>query len=244
MKMQRLRFACVALSLTPLAAQSLPDAANQLSFDVASIKPSDALKSAGVASGWSFSYTPTGLKTIGSLQTFIKKAYDVEDNQISGGPAWLDRDIYEIDAKASAPVSLDDLKRMLQSLLADRFQLAMHRETRQLTVYSLVLAKGGSKLQKPDDAGNGFSSGANFLRGTMETAALAGHLTSTLGRTVVDNTGLKGSWKFSLTWTADDGTTGPSIFTAIQEQLGLRLVSTKGLVSVLVIDRAAQPSDN
>ena len=108
----------------------------------------------------------------------------------------------------------------------------------------MVVAKGGSKLRAADGEGISFSSGANFLRGTMDTAALAGHLTSTLGRTVIDNTGLPGPWKFSLTWTSDEGTTDPSIFTAVQEQLGLRLESTKGPVSVLVVDHAALPTSN
>ncbi len=227
-----------------LTAATLIGAGERPAFEVASIKPNDSLKAAGAVSGWSFSHTSTGLKAIGSLRTFIKKAYDVEDIQISGGPDWLDRDIYEINAKASAPVSLNELKEMLQSLLEDRFKVEMHRETRQLAVYSLVLAKRGSRLRSPEDAGTSFSSGDNFLRGTLDTGAIAGHLTSILGRTVIDNTGLKGTWKFSLNWRTDESTTDPSIFTAIQEQLGLKLVSTKGPVSVIVIDRAEKPTGN
>ena len=133
---------------------------------------------------------------------------------------------------------------MLQTLLADRFALAIHRETRQLPVYSLVIAKSGSKLQQGDAASPNFSTGTTSLRGTMDTAALAGHLTATLERTVIDNTGLKGTWEFSLTWVPEDQTDGPSIFTAVQEQIGLRLESTKGPVQVLVIDSAERPSEN
>ncbi len=215
------------------------------SFEVATIKPSEALKSAGMTSGWSVSPSRNGLKIMGSLQTFIKYAYGVEDVQISGGPAWLDRDMYEINAKAATQVRTEDLRLMLRSLLAERFQLLIHNETRQLPVYSLIVAKGGSKLQQGDDNLNGsFSTGPTFLRGTMDSGALATHLTSTLGRTVIDNTGLNGIWKLDLTWPPEDGAPTAAIFTAIQDQLGLKLEATRGPVRVLVIDRAAQPSEN
>jgi uncharacterized protein (TIGR03435 family) len=215
------------------------------SFEVATVKSSDALKNAGVASGWSISASHNGLKIMGTLRTFIKYAYAVEDVQVSGGPPWLDRDMYEINAKAERQVTVEELKRMLQSLLLERFQLAVHPETRELPVYSMVLAKGGSKLQRGDDNLRGsFSMGGTLLRGTLDSAAFAAHLTSALHRTVIDNTGLEGTWQFNLTWAADDAATGPSIFTAIQEQLGLKLESSKGPVQVLVIDRAQKPSDN
>jgi uncharacterized protein (TIGR03435 family) len=212
------------------------------SFEVATIKPNDPVKNPG--GGWGWSATPSGLRVFGTLHSFIKQAYGVEDTQIVGGPNWIDREAFEINAKASAPVSAKELWPMLQTLLAERFALAMHRETRQLPVYSLVVAKSGSKLQQGDAASPSFTSGATLLRGTMDTAALAGHLTATLGRTVIDNTGLNGTWKFSLTWAAEDQTDGPSIFTALQEQLGLKLESTKGPVQVFVIDHAEPPSEN
>jgi uncharacterized protein (TIGR03435 family) len=222
-----------------LLAQSGP------SFDVATVKPSDAVKNAGMTSGWSISSSQNGLKIMGSLQTFIKYAYGVEDVQISGGPPWLDRDIWEMNAKAAHQVKVDDLKKMMQSLLADRFKLAVHPETRELPVFSLVLAKSGSRLAAGDESKRGsFSYGGTFLRGTMDSASLASRLTSTLHRTVVDNTGLHGVWEINLTWAPDDAAAGPSLFTAIQEQLGLRLESAKGPVQVLIVDRAEKPSDN
>jgi uncharacterized protein (TIGR03435 family) len=214
------------------------------SFDVATVKPSDALKNAGVASGWSISASHNGLKIMGTLQTFIKYAYNIEDVQISGGPPWLDRDMYDINAKAARRVPVAELKRMLQSLLIERFKLTVHFETRELPVFSMVLAKGGPKLQRSDGTVRGFSSGGTFLRGAIDSGGLATHLTSTLHRTVIDNTGLQGVWKFNLTWVPDDVTTGPSIFTAIQEQLGLKLESAKGPVQVLIVDHAEKPSDN
>jgi uncharacterized protein (TIGR03435 family) len=238
----------LAIGLCPLIllAQTAP------SFDVATVKPSDALKNAGMASGWSISVSHNGLKIIGNLQTFIKYAYGPADGyayasqdlQLSGGPAWLDRDIYEIDGKASRKVTAGELKQMLQSLLAERFKLIVHPETRVLPVYSMAPAKGGPKLQRGDESLRSFSNGPTFLRGTTDSSVFAHHLTSALHRTVIDNTGLQGVWKFDLTWAADDVTTGPSIFTAIQEQLGLKLESAKAPVQVLIVDRAEKPSGN
>jgi len=231
----------LVLALFPalLFAQAAP------SFDVASIKPSDALKKAGATSGWSISPSGNGLKIVGSLQTLIRYAYGMEDVQIYGGPAWLDRDIFEINAKAATQVSGDDLKLMLRSLLAERFQLTSHTETRQLPIYSLVTLKGASKLPEGDTNMKGsFSTGPGSLRGTMDTPRFAAHLTSMLGRTVIDNTGLNGIWKFDLTWAPEDGTPTAAIFSAIQEQVGLKLEATKGPVQVLVIDRAEKPSEN
>ena len=212
-----------------------------LAFDFATIKPNDPVRNPNVVAGWSTSRS--GLRAVGNLGTFIKQAYGLEDAQIAGGPKWFDSGEYEIDARTSAPANSAELKLMLQSLLAERFNLEMHNETRQLPTYSLVVAKGGSKL-KPTDAPGGTSSGPTLLRGTMDTAAIARNLTSTLGRTVIDNTGLKGSYKFSLAWATDDQSDDPSIFTAIQEQLGLKLESTKGPVQVFVIDRATLPTPN
>lgn len=240
-----LRLLCL-LCPTILVAQS------PRSFDVATVKPSDALKNAGLASGWSISAAKNGLKIIGTVQTFLKYAYGPPDGyayasqdlQLSGGPAWLDRDVYEIDGKADREVTAAELRQMLQSLLIERFKLAAHSEERVLPVYSMVLAKGGPKLQRGDENLRGFSIGKTFLRGTTDIGEFAGHLTSALHRTVIDNTGLQGIWKFDLTWAPDDVTTGPSIFTAIQEQLGLKLESAKGPVQVLVIDSAEKPSDN
>jgi len=216
------------------------------SFDTASIKPTDPSRNLGVLAGTS-GFSPTRHRYVGSLQTFIKQAYAVQDAQISGGPKWIDSEIFEINA-TSTPVSPDQLNLMLQALLANRFKLALRRATKQLPVYDLIPAKDGPNLQPADDAGD--SEGRGFLRGAMEASALARRLTSILGRPVLDDTGLKGAWRIALTWTADDPTSaatdnsGPSIFTAIQEQLGLRLKASRGPVQVLVIEHAEKPSEN
>jgi uncharacterized protein (TIGR03435 family) len=215
----------------------------RLSFEAATIKPNDPIRNPDVGAGWS--RTPTRLTTVGSLHTFIRQAYGVEDTQISGGPKWIDSSLFEINAKTSVPASMADQWLMLQTLLAERFKLALHAEARQLPVYSLVVAKTGSKLRQADSTDlGGVSSGPALLRGTMDTAAIARDLTSRLRRTVIDNTGLKGTWKFALNWASEDQTDGASLFTAIQEQLGLKLESTRGPVRVLIIDHAELPSEN
>ena len=145
---------------------------------------------------------------------------------------------------------------MLQALLADRFGLKVHQETRQLPIYALVVAKGGPRFQPSKINGTTVSNGHAQITvtGSDHTVALlAEQLSRTLGRVVVDKTGLDGRYELSLKWTPDDapggaGTapadTGPSIFTAIQEQLGLKLESQKGPVPILVVDHIDLPSQN
>lgn len=234
--MRNIRTLCVAFAICV----NLP--AQNLSFEAATVKPNDPARNPGVT--WGYSMNGNSLRLVGSLQALIRYGYDVEDTQIFDGPAWKDREIFEVNGKTATKATSAQLKEMLQSLLGDRFHLMIHSETRQLPIYSLVVAKGGSKLHPPDDTGTGFSNGAIFLRGTMDMPTLAAHLTSSLHRTVVDNTGLKGNWKFDLHWAADESTSDASLFTVIQEQLGLRLESTKGPVPVIVIDRAEKPSEN
>jgi uncharacterized protein (TIGR03435 family) len=149
---------------------------------------------------------------------------------------------------------------MMQSLLADRFKLTVHQETKEMPIYALVVAKNSPKLQpsKAEETEFGGSRG-QFLCQKVPMSMLAGQLRRLLGRPVHDETGLTGEYDFKLEWTPDEppanaGTaeartappdrTGPSIFTALQEQLGLRLESRKGVVVVLVVDRVERPSEN
>jgi len=235
--------------------------------------------------------TPDGLTATGAtLQMLIRAAYDVEDNQIAGAPA-LTAQKYDIEAKIDKSV-FDDLqkssdqgkmerRRMLQALLADRFKLALHRETKELPVYMLVIAKNGPKLQssKPGDTypngikgsdGRGHPdmmlAGSGWLTGQgLPMAGLVRLLSQQLGRIVLDKTGLMGNYDFTMRWTPNNGqlpmskgtegtqqatentlpseTSGPSIFTAIQEQLGLELKSQTAPVGILVIDHAETPSE-
>jgi len=261
--------------------------ATSLTFEVASIKPSgsdDRRVSIMMQPGG-------GLRTTGStLKMLLTMAYDVREFQISGGPAWINTDRYDIVAKAErsagAEIPRDDPRKMteeqrktvgdqmrerLRALLADRFQLTLHRETKEQSVYALVVAKSGSKLQESEKEGTGprgpmMRMGRGELSGQgVQLDMLARTLSSQLGRTVIDRTGLKGNFDFKLTWTPDPGQSatplgggpppgvdappppdpnGPSVFTALQEQLGLRLESQKGPVEMLVIDRVEKPSEN
>jgi uncharacterized protein (TIGR03435 family) len=147
---------------------------------------------------------------------------------------------------------------MVQAVLADRFKLAAHQETRQLPIYALVVVKGGPKFKSSKINGTTVDTGRSRLHiaGSDDTIALlARELAQVLGRVVVNNTGVSGRYDLTLIWTPDDAPTPmlngapdsnapPGIFTAIQEQLGLKLESTRGHVPVLIIDHVEPPSSN
>jgi uncharacterized protein (TIGR03435 family) len=257
-------------------------------YEVASIKPN---KSGDNRSRIMFS--PDGLSaTGGTLQMLIMSAYEISPHQISGAPSWLDSERYDIEAKMDSSTA-DELRKMsederkvarqhmLQALLADRLKLTIHRESKELPVYVLVVAKDGPKFQeaKPGDtysngvkgpdghAGAGMMFGGNgTLTGQgVPLVNLVRFLTRVLGRSVIDKTGLTSKYDFTLKWTEErqapmfkgtegsqPGTggisapesSGPSIFTAVQEQLGLKLESGKGPVDILIIDHVEKPSEN
>jgi uncharacterized protein (TIGR03435 family) len=201
-----------------------------------------------------------------ALRDLIQFAYGVPDSQILGGPTWLDSIMFDIDAKSDAAVDAElralpaeqarhQKQLMVQELLADRFQLKVHQETRQLPVYALVIARDGPKFKPSKIDGTTIDAGRARLHvaGSDDTVnILARELAQVLGRVVVNRTGLKGSYDLNLRWTPDDAAasassssdTPPDIFTAIQEQLGLKLESTKGSVPVLVVDSIEKPSPN
>ena len=220
-------------------------------FDVASIKPnvSGSTSNSGVSTGRGH-VTATNV----TLRRLIQSAFDVNDFQIVGGPGWLGADRYDVDAKVdvSAATGHVDYGPMQQTLLADRFKLKVHRETKELPVYSLVLAKGGRKLTAHtgnEGASTNASHGsgkANLTATRVAMPGLADRLGRELGRAVIDNTGLKGEYDVKLDWVPDQAadSSGPSIFTALQEQLGLRLESAKGPVEVIVIDGAEKATAN
>ncbi len=237
--------------------------ATQSTFEVASVKPSPL-----DAPGMFIRPLPGGsLRVSGaSLRNLISLAYDVRPFQISSSSQWLDTERYDIDARAAAfdantptdpaKPSQDRHKILesLKSLLADRFQLTLHTETREQPVYALLVNKGGPKIQESTDPrGLIRKMGRGTLKGqAVKLEMLALNLSNELGRRVIDKTGLGGKYDFELKWeprqaaepdlSADPE--GPSIFTALQEQLGLRLEPAKGPVEVLVIDRAQKPSKN
>jgi len=227
-------------------------------FEVASVKPSAP---GSIAMHLSFDQGRISFHGA-TVQFCIAAAWHLQDYEISGGPKWLATDQYDIEARAPGTAAAPELMQMVQNLLADRFQFQFHREPRLVPGYALVVAKSGPKLQPaPDDARSGTGMGRGMVNGTAAPMSrLAESLAHVLGRPVVDETGLSGKYTYRLTWTPSDsepllqkpGATpdggpaepGPSIFSAIQEQLGLRLEARRVTVQVLVIDRLERPSAN
>jgi uncharacterized protein (TIGR03435 family) len=185
-----------------------------------------------------------------SLKYQIQFAYKIRDFQIFGGPAWLQSEWYDTVAKAAGLVTEDEMRPMVQSLLAERFQLRCHWEKKEQPIYELVLAKGGSKLRKSSpDASAGMRMTASIRVSLVDPAMtlddLADWLSSAANHPVVNRTGLDGKYEIDLKYTTDQSITElPTLFTALQEQLGLRLESHRGPVHVLMIDHAERPSEN
>ena len=190
-----------------------------------------------------------------TLPALMQWAYDVPQKQILDGPSWLSTTHFDIVAKVDpgeiktlTSEQIRDLKRrMLQGLFVDRFHLTLHQETRRLPAYDLVLAKGGAKLQPTQSKGKNIGFGNSHFNGEgLTTAMIAEGLSQIAGRVVVDKTNLTDRYDFKLQWTPDDATvtddSAPSLFTAIQEQLGLKLESAKEPVPVLVIDGIDLPT--
>jgi len=248
----------------------------RLSFDVASIKPNN-----GDARGVTFAPMSGGRLTVENnpLTNLIGNAYRVPSYRMLGGPDWISSDRFDIQARAEGNPSKDQIMLMLQTLLADRFKLKVHSETRELPAFTLTAAKSGIKLQpwkegscvtidpfnppatpppggeKLENCGNNLllPKGPNMQwhATKIDMKGLTGALSAIMRRTVIDKTGFTGTFDVNLEWTRDQGpdissadATGPSIFTVLQEQLGLKLESAKGPVEVLVIDHVEKPDAN
>jgi bla regulator protein BlaR1 len=215
-----------------------------------------------------------------TLHDLVILAYDLQGHQLSGGPAWTNSEAYDIVAKLEQPEGPADVSHLgpmqerarwdrarnrTRTLLAERFQLTIHKETREGPIYALIVAKGGPKLQESKSEGNPStmrSPGAiNARRGT--TDMLAGLLSNWLRLPVVNRTGLTGNYDYKLTYAQEPSVgaggampptldspsdpfadSGASVFTALQEQLGLKIASQKGPIQVFVIDRVEHPSAN
>ena len=232
-------------------------------------------------------FTPDGVSFSNvALQLVLRESLGIEDSRILGGPDWVKTGRFDIEAKvdaADAPkldnLPFDERRKMLLPVLADRFGLKFHHETRELPTYALVVAKGGLKMKeaKPGDTypngvkgPDGQSRAGMMMMGRGNLTGQAVPITNLvtmlsnqrLGRPLYDKTGLAGNYDFDLHWTPDDAPPmaggaqagspgsdaatdpGPSLFTALQEQLGLRLDPQKGPVDVVVIDHIEQPSAN
>jgi uncharacterized protein (TIGR03435 family) len=241
----------------PMAADANPV------FEVATIKPSNPETQGKyfTVRGRRFM---TGNTTLSDLLTF---AYGLHPRQITGGPAWLDSDKYDLNAQPEGEGQPNDKqwRVMVQKVVADRFKLSFHHDKKELLVYAIVVAKGGAKLTKSTGDPNGlpglFFQGLGVLPARNATIAdFAGVMQAVvLDRPVLDQTGLSGRYDFLLKWTPDqwqfsslggklpppsDEAAAPDLFTAVQQQLGLKLESVKAPVEVLVIDHVEKPTAN
>ena len=281
-----MRKVALALCLAGTAAIAVPAQEKDATFEVASIK----LNKSGDGNG--------NMRGVGSdrvvatnmpVRPMITFAYQVAGYQLIGGPGWLTTDRYDINAKMEAPPTTvspfipgsttpNAMQLALRHLLEDRFKLRMHRETRELDIYALVMARPGggpgpglkpttqdcSKAVEPQRPGApppgapgqpfcGISGSPGRVRfGGLPASSFATALSGPAGRMVVDRTGMTGSWDFELTFAPENrgpdappaDPNMPSFFTAIQEQLGLKLEPTKGPVEVLVVDSVERPVED
>jgi uncharacterized protein (TIGR03435 family) len=229
---------------------------------VATIKPSNPN-----SPGRGFRVQPGLFSTFNTpLLSLITFAYNLQSKQVIGGPAWLESDKYDIVMKPDSDDQPSDQqwKTMVQKLIADRFKLSLHRDQKELSVYALTVAKGGPHLTPSEGDPNGLP-GMNFgpfgkvAARNANMVNLAWHLQNTaLDRPVVDQTGITGRYDFALSWVPDEfqypdfrsgppirsNTDGEDLFTAIQQQLGLKLEATKAKADVVVIDHVEKPSEN
>ena len=247
--------AAILLGTAILVALTDPSRTSQ-AFEVASIRlvapyTEDLQKGIGL---FSVESLPTNLFTArnASLSLLIQIAYSIDDqHQISAKPDWMESQLYDISAKVEGDqqLTLTQMRPILQRLLEQRFHLQTHRETKPSSGYVLVQAKGGAKLKPSKDGRKSyFQILPNALQATHSTAKdLTGALTIALHEPVVDKTGLTGTYDIDLSYAPinDSNSTLPSIFTALQEQVGLKLESQKVPVETLVIDHADKiPTEN
>jgi len=220
----------------------------QRSFEVISIKPTLPGSNPSRATR----IVGNSVRANTSVALLIRTAYSLEGYQIAKLPEWAEYQFYDIAGIADSKwgITQDEYKLMCQALLAERFQLKSHRETKDFDVYALVVGKGGSKM-KPAGAASSYSfkiSKPGFWQVTSEdTAHLARSLAKEVGEIVLDETGLAGKFDFSLHWSPEGAAElgdNPSIFTAVQQQLGLRLERRRQPMSILVIDHVERPSAN
>jgi uncharacterized protein (TIGR03435 family) len=253
----RFTFALVVavVSYGPLA-QNAQNPATQR-FEVASIKPDQSGDGGSRSSNNTGRFSATNM----SAFTLILNAYDMREYQVFNAPSWARTERYDVNAvwPGQPGEPRTRFMTMLQNMLADRFGLKAHYERRELPIYELVRARSdgrlGEKLKPSSEAAPGSNAAgggritgagpASFRMQRAELSVLAGQLGSFVGRPVVDRTGLTGQFDLQLTWVPDQvaaDPTGPSIFTAIQEQLGLKLEAARGTVDVLVIDSVERPT--
>jgi len=248
-----MRLATCVFSLAICAAQEGP-----LRFEVATVKPS---KPEGGKGG--LDILPGGGLRMGgvTLRMLISFAYDVPEERVSGGPKWVGSESYDIQGKPEHPTAEDRPKTVvapgtkawdrirlrLQTLLAERFQLTIHKSASEVQGYALVVAKNGAKLKQAEgDAPPGTMRSRGQIEGRHGTMKmLASVLSNFTGRPVVDQTGLTAAYDYKLEYMQEGGPQdASSVFSALQEQLGLRLEKSKATIESIVVERAERPSAN
>ncbi|SPE39304.1 putative Antirepressor regulating drug resistance protein [Candidatus Sulfopaludibacter sp. SbA3] len=251
------------------AAQMQAKAPQLPAFDAASLKPGQALGGrAGSVGGGFLQFSPergVAFSRSVTARRMILEAYHLTPHELSGGPGWLDSDWFVLDAKAETPANATQLREMLQTLLAERFKLVTHSETREIPVYAVTAAKNGPRLHamtQGDDPAKfitreryielwgtrgadaragwgGVSNMPEFLHSLSHLNSLDGANIPPIDRPVLDQTGVRGTYWFHIGWDSDE-----DLIPAIEEELGLKFESQKAPVDILVIDKIEKPSDN
>lgn len=260
-----LGIAVIATAVIPILSLSWP--AQSAAFEVASIKLRAPLPGTLYRlSTRDYLFGISGTRIVEEFATvtdLLMDAYKVKNYQILGAPDWATQrgDHYDITARATGevPPSVDQVRLMFQALLAERFQLMLHWETREYSVYELVISKSGPKFRDipvgapPESVSQGPKPGTKVLQGPM--TLLTQLLSSMVDRPVIDRTGLTGTYEYSTGWARpalnmnltrppDPTDPGGSIFTAVEEHLGLKLQPAKGPVEFVVIDSVQKPTEN
>lgn len=226
--------------------------AQGMHFEAASIKPNKS----GIT-GITLEVHPGGrLEVVNNpLSNVIRNAYSsLRPFVLVGGPEWIDSDRYDIEAKAEGNPTEPQVMVMLQALLAERFKLQVHRETRELPAFALTVVRGGTKLKKSAEdscsagCGNNLIARGHWDASKVDMASVAGALSVLVRRRVIDKTGLTGLFDIHIEIPPDPlaapDSGAPSIFTVLQDELGLKLDSDKAPGLALVIDHIERPSEN
>ena len=265
--MHRVLVSAVAVLAVAIAAhaQAPAPSATEPAFEVASIKPSPLLEDGG--SGRLF---PNGRYSFNNIPaiSLIATAYEIPTDQIIGAPDWTRRERYDVEARTVAGTTPDEAQSMLQTLLRERFNLKVHTEKRPLPVYALVVAKAGvigpkmrparvdcanpearkaaASVAAPGDApACGFRpERGRFMGGSVSMDTLSTSLRSATGRPVLNRTGLTGAYDIDLEWAPSPDVEGVTVFTAVQEQLGLKLEAATEPLDVLVVESVERPTPN
>ncbi len=273
--------AIALIGLSPMHAQDGKAPMAVPTYDAVSIKPNKAGDGRIMINQGQDRYAGSNV----TLKMLLRYAYNLTtDEQISGLPGWAENDHFDVEAKLDAETvaaqkkmskqdSAVQRQQMLQVMLADRFKLKVHHEQKELTVYNLVVAKGGTRLKEnvaepvaadalPTQTGKVGSGMMRLMMGNLTATGvpisnLADFLAQTVHKQVIDKTGLTGKYDITLQWTPDDMPAGaaahaatgidnnaPSIYTALQEQLGLKLDSVRGPVDTIMVDHVEMASEN